>query len=83
MGNKSNKIRDEIDPVIKELQELGLKHNDDYDIVGVGDVVESILTKFGITQESFKSWFNLSECNCTERKKWLNGVFHWRQKRKP
>lgn len=82
MGNKSNKIRSEVDPVIEELKGLGLRHNDDYDIVGVGDVVESILTKFGITQESFQRWFSLSECNCTERKKWLNGVFHWRMKRK-
>lgn len=82
MGNKSNKIRDEIDPVIKELQELGLKHNDDYDIVGIGDVVEATLNKFGITQESFKRWFQLSECSCTDRKKFLNGVFHWRMKRK-
>lgn len=83
MGNRNNKIRDEIDPVIEELKRLKIKHNDDYDIVGVGDVVESVLTKFGITQESFKSWLKLSECSCTERKKFLNGIFHWRLKRKP
>jgi hypothetical protein len=82
MGNKNNKIRNEIDPVVEELQALGLKHNDDYDIVGIGDVVESVLTKFGITEEVFKSWFKISECSCTDRKKFLNGVFHWRMKRK-
>jgi hypothetical protein len=78
----NEKIRNEIDPIIKELSDQGIKHNDDYDTVGIGDVVESILTKFGIDQETFKKWFDLKECNCTERKKWLNSIFYWRRKRK-
>lgn len=83
MGNKNNKIRDELDPVVEALKEAGIKHNDDYDIVGIGDVVESILLTLGVTQESFKNFWNLNECHCTERKKFLNGILHWRNKRKP
>jgi hypothetical protein len=75
-------IRKDLDNIIQEIRSQGIKHNDDYDSVGVGDVVESVLSRLGITQEKFKELFNLQECNCTERKKWLNGVFHWRRKRK-
>ena len=45
-----------------------------------GDVVESTLQKFGITEERFKEWFNLSECNCGKRKKFLNNLFSWKKK---
>jgi len=48
---------------------------------GLGDVVEEVLQKFGITEERFKEWFNLKECGCTERKKWLNGLFSWKVNR--
>ena len=72
---------EDLDQVIEELKKRGIKHNDDYDVVGVGDVVEDVLSAFGITQERFKKWFNLSACACEERKKWMNSVFYWRRKR--
>ena len=81
MNIERREIRDTLDSVIEKLEDKGLKHNDDYDMVGVGDVVESVLNSMGITQERFKSWLGLSECDCTERKKWMNGIFYWRQKR--
>ena len=71
----------EIEPVIKELKKRGIKHNDTY-TVGLGDVVESTLQQFGITEERFKAWFGLKECNCEARKKWLNSVFYWHRKSK-
>ena len=73
------KIRAEMDTVIKALEEQGVEA-DKTDMTGLGDVVESTLKRFGITEESFKSWFNLQECNCTKRKKFLNGVFSWKKK---
>ena len=79
MNNKNNEIQQEMEPVIKALKKKGIKHNDDYDIVGLGDVVESVLTNMGITQERFKEWFNLKECNCNKRKKWLNNLFSWKR----
>ncbi len=81
MTIEEREIRSDLDRVIRQLEKEGLRHNDDYDVVGIGDVVESVLNKMGITQDRFKSWTGLSECNCTERKKWLNGILHWRQKR--
>lgn len=81
MTIEEREIRNTLDRVIKELEKGGIKHNDDYDVVGIGDVVESVLNRLGITQESFKAFFNLNECNCTERKKFLNGLFYWRKKK--
>ena len=48
----------------------------------MGDVVESTFEAFGITEERFKAWFNLKECNCNKRKKWLNNLFSfsWNKK---
>jgi len=83
MSNETEKIRAEMQPVIDELKAKGIDFNaSESDIVGLGDVVESVLTKFGITQERFKAWFGLKECNCTERKKWLNNLFSWKVNKK-
>ena len=80
----SRDVRQEMNQVIKELQNRGVDVNDHMkqDTKGLGDVVEDVLTKFGITQQKFKQWFNLKECNCTQRKKWLNGLFSWKVNKK-
>jgi hypothetical protein len=83
MSEETEKIRAEMQPVIDELKAKGIDFNaSESDIVGLGDVVESVLTKFGITQDRFKAWFGLKECNCTERKKWLNNLFSWKVNKK-
>lgn len=66
--------------VIKELENRGISVNSHMrqDTKGLGDVVEDVLTKFGITEDRFKKWFNLKECGCSKRKKWLNGLFSWK-----
>ena len=76
----ANAIRQEMEPVITDLMNQGVNFNSTEEtVVGLGDVVEATLTKFGITQERFKEWFNLQECNCTKRKKWLNNLFSWKR----
>jgi hypothetical protein len=77
-----NDVRPEMDQVINELKSKGIDPNQNPQLTkGLGDVVESTLTKFGITQERYKQWFGLQECNCTERKKWLNGLLSWHVKK--
>ncbi len=72
-------IKNELNTVISELKNQGISFKtSEEQVVGLGDIVESTLTKFGITQERFKEWFGLQECNCTERKKWLNNLFSWK-----
>ena len=78
--NKNEDIKTEMDPVIEELKRKGNKHNSkETEMVGLGDLVEETLKKLGITEERFKQWFDLKECNCTERKKFLNNLFSWRK----
>jgi hypothetical protein len=74
--------RPEINDVIQELESRGININSHVseDTKGLGDVVEEVLQKFGITEERFKEWFNLKECGCSKRKKWLNGLFNWKVK---
>ena len=76
-------IRSEMNNVIKELETKGVNINDhmtENGRVGLGDAVEAALQKFGVTEERFKKWFNLKECGCSKRKKWLNGLFSWKVK---
>jgi hypothetical protein len=81
MANDNLKTKAEMDTVIKDLEAKGISYNTkEGEITGLGDVVGSTLQKFGITEERFKEWFNLSECNCTKRKKFLNNVFSWKKK---
>lgn len=73
----------EMDKVIQELKARGIEANTtENDVVGLGDIVENVLTSVGITQERFKAWFGLKECNCTERKKYLNNLFSWHVNKK-
>lgn len=79
MENSQEKIRKELDSAINELKNQGVNYNSkEEEIVGLGDIVEATLTRLGITQERFKEWFGLRECNCTERKKFLNNLFSWK-----
>tara|TARA_A100001201_G_scaffold106808_1_gene91343 strand:- start:39 stop:278 length:240 start_codon:yes stop_codon:yes gene_type:complete len=75
-------VKQEMNQVIQELQDKGISINAhlEGDTTGLGDVVEAALQKFGITEERFKQWFGLKECGCSRRKKWLNGLFSWKNK---
>ena len=70
---------DDIDKVIHDLEQQGVDLNNYREMEGLGDLVESALKKVGITEDRFKSWFNLKECNCTKSKKWLNKIFPFRK----
>lgn len=75
-------IKQEMDQVIQELESKGIKSNshvNNNDMTGLGDLVESALQSVGITEERFKEWFNLRECNCSKRKAWLNNLFSWKK----
>ena len=74
-------IHRQMEPVIVGLEKKGIQFNSREDeFTGLGDIVESTLKNFGITEEKFKLWFHLKECNCSKRKKWLNNLFTWRKK---
>ena len=76
-------IKEEIDRAIFDMELSGVNASniDDLDEAGLGDLVEGTLKRMGITEERFKSWFNLKECKCSKRKSWLNKVFSWKKKK--
>ena len=81
MSSENDQIQKEMDQVVDELEKQGIRFNSkEEEHTGLGDVLESTLKTFGITEERFKKWFNLKECNCNKRKKWLNNLFSWRSK---
>jgi hypothetical protein len=81
MADNNLQTKAEMDTVIKDLEAKGVKFDTkEEDMTGLGDVVEATLQKFGITEERFKAWFGLEECNCTKRKKFLNNLFSWKKK---
>lgn len=73
-------VRHEMNRVISELEKRGINQNSylSKDTKGLGDVIEDVLKTFGVTEERFKQWFNLKECNCSRRKQWLNSIFSWK-----
>lgn len=80
MSEENEKIKAEMNPVIEELKKQGVNFNTkENEMTGLGDLVESTLQTFGITEDRFKAWFKLKECNCAARKKWLNNLFSWRK----
>lgn len=76
-------VKKEMNNVIERLEKQGINANSHMDAnmdkVGLGDLVEKALQSFGITEEKFKEWFNLKECNCSKRKAWLNNLFSWKK----
>jgi|TARA_R110000744_G_scaffold338829_1_gene444058 hypothetical protein len=81
MTDENQKIQNEMGDVIDELEKQGINFNTrEEEFTGLGDTLESTLKTFGITEERFKAWFNLKECNCNKRKKWLNNLFSWKNK---
>lgn len=78
---ENTSIQKEMDEAIRKLEEMGIDPNahNKSEVVGLGDMVESVLKSVGITQERFKYWFNLKECNCSKRKAYLNNLFSWKK----
>jgi len=74
--------RHEMNKVINELEKEGVNLANFEEVTGLGDVVEGVLIRFGVTEERFKKWFNLRECNCSKRKQWLNKIFSWKKSKK-
>lgn len=79
----SLKLEYELDKAISELQENGLDINnyEEKEHAGLGDLVESVLSKFGITEERIKLLTGLQGCGCEKRKQWLNKVFSFKKKK--
>jgi len=65
-----------IDAAIHELQEEGITK--ETESKGLGDTVERVLSKLGITNKIMSTVFNRGGCGCSERKEWLNRIFKYK-----
>jgi hypothetical protein len=76
-----SELRREIDSVISELEKVGVTPNSHImnNIANLKQIIDNTLSANGISQERFKEWFGLKECNCTKRKAWLNSILSWRK----
>jgi len=52
----------------------------DGEMDGLGDWVENVLTKFGITQERVQKALGTQDCGCSKRKQFLNQLFPFARK---
>jgi len=78
MSENQEKIKEDLDNVMKHLKIEGVDNTTGPESrVGLGDIVEGALKKVGITEDRYKEVFGLRECGCTQRKKFLNGLFSW------
>jgi len=77
--SKEQKERAELhskaDSAISELKEEGIKLDNISE--GLGDTIEKVLNKFGITQEKIEKITGAKGCGCSERKKWFNKIFSY------
>jgi hypothetical protein len=81
-----NKLENQLEKdcllIIEDLKKEGvdLCNYQDKDPEGLGDLVEKVLKKFGITEDRVKAMTGLKDCGCDRRKEWLNKVFPFRKK---
>ena len=47
---------------------------------GIGDFVENVLSKFGVTQERVQKALGTKDCGCDKRKQFLNQLFPFARK---
>lgn len=47
---------------------------------GLGDLIEGVLTKFGVTSEKVEKALGVPSCGCSKRKQFLNELFPFARK---
>ena len=72
-----SELHSNADSAIKELKEEGIKLDNISE--GLGDTIEKVLGKFGITQEKIEKITGAKGCGCSERKKWFNKIFSYKK----
>jgi len=70
-----------LDELIKGVAEEGVNINNyDANQEGLGDLVDNVLSKLGITEETVEKWSGIRGCGCSKRKKFLNKILPFRKK---
>jgi len=74
----------EFDKAVEGLKEEGISLQEvkEGSSEGLGDTIEKVLSKFGITKKLMENVAGAGGCRCDERKKWLNRIFPYGKKKK-
>ena len=91
VAEKRRKAREEAEKAaaqfelaVEELKSEGLSLQEEEvgESEGLGDTVEKVLSKFGITTKLMEKVSGITNCRCKERKKWLNKIFPYGNNKK-
>jgi len=63
------------DKAIEEIESQG----ETLESEGLGDTIEKVLSKFGISEEKTSKIIGGSGCGCSKRKKWFNKIFGYKK----
>jgi len=72
-----SELNNSADSAISELKEKGIEIDSIPE--GLGDTIEKVLGKFGITQEKIEKITGAKGCGCSERKQWFNKIFSYKK----
>ncbi len=76
-------VKQKLDEVVKHLEEvedIKLENFQHKDPEGLGDTLERVFAKFGITEDFISKAAGIGGCGCQKRKKFLNTIFPYRNK---
>lgn len=79
-------VGEEIDKVVEHLEkeeDVRLDNFHTKDSTGLGDTLQKVFAKFGITEETIQKATGLKGCGCQKRKQFLNKIFPYRKKSPP
>jgi len=76
---KANRVA-QLDEVIDKIEEEGVTlENYDQQQEGLGDLLGSVFSKMGITEEAIEKWTGVGGCGCGKRKQFLNKILPFRK----
>jgi len=75
----------QLDEVIQHLEveeDVKLENHKHKDPEGLGDTLERVFSKFGITEQWISAAMGIGGCGCSKRKNFLNQIFPYRKQSK-
>jgi hypothetical protein len=82
LNQQEQKKLNEVITHLEKEENITLSNHAKQDPQGLGDTLEKVFTKFGITEEFIKKSFGLKGCGCQKRKQFLNKIFPYRKSSK-
>jgi len=67
----------QFDKAVTALAEEGITPDEPSE--GLGDTIEKVLQKFGITKKLMANVSGAKDCRCNKRREWLNKIFKYKR----